>query len=158
MTRDGSTSTCCDSVQYKETQASWKSNLKTVPDPLRKEERFIWPVHWNIFSVSHSYSNQTGCIHWIVFRPVVLGCAGCAMAHPDFGRSVNPISTRGNRLCPPNYYWHTQIFRLSDGPEPCISDLFYIPSKAMCSGSSSSRLQQLCLMRQLGKITNFLSV
>ena len=37
-------------------------------------------------------------------RPVVSGCAGCAMAHPDFGRSVNPISTRGDRLCPPNYY------------------------------------------------------
>ena len=38
------------------------------------------------------------------------------MAHPDFGRSVNPISTRGNKLCPPNYYWHTRIFRHSDGP------------------------------------------
>ena len=25
---------------------------------------------------------------------------------PDFGRSVNPISTRGDKLCPPNYYWH----------------------------------------------------
>ena len=50
-------------------------------------------------------------------RPVVPGCAGCAMAHPDFGRSVNAISTRGYRLCPPNYYWHTQIFRPSDGPE-----------------------------------------
>ena len=24
-----------------------------------------------------------------------------AMAHPNFGRSVNPISTRGERLCPP---------------------------------------------------------
>ena len=24
---------------------------------------------------------------------------------------VNPISTRGDRLCPPNYYWHTRIFR-----------------------------------------------
>ena len=38
------------------------------------------------------------------------------MAHPDFDRSVNPISTRGGRLCPPNYYWHTQIFRPPDGP------------------------------------------
>jgi hypothetical protein len=37
------------------------------------------------------------------------------MAQPDFDRSVNPISTRGDRLCPPNYYWH--IFRPSDGPE-----------------------------------------
>ena len=37
---------------------------------------------------------------------------------PDFGRSVNPmpISTRGDRLCPPNYYWHPRIFRPSDGP------------------------------------------
>ena len=50
-------------------------------------------------------------------RPVVPGFAGCAMAHPDFDRSVNPISTRGDRLCPPNYYWHTQIFRPSDGPD-----------------------------------------
>ena len=49
-------------------------------------------------------------------RPVVPGCAGCAIAHPDFGRSVNPISTRGDRLCPPNYYWHILIFRPSDGP------------------------------------------
>ena len=51
-----------------------------------------------------------------LIRPVVPGCAGCAMAHPEFGRSVNPISTRRNRLCLPNYYWHTQIFRPSDGP------------------------------------------
>ena len=50
-------------------------------------------------------------------RPVVPGCARCAMAHPDFGRSVNPTSTRGDRLCQPNYYWHTRIFRPSDGPE-----------------------------------------
>ena len=50
-------------------------------------------------------------------RPVVPGCAGCAMVHPYFGRSVNPISTRGDRLCPHNYYWHTRIFRPSDGPD-----------------------------------------
>ena len=31
--------------------------------------------------------------------------------------SVNPISTRGDRLCPPNYYWHPRIFRPSDGHE-----------------------------------------
>ena len=45
---------------------------------------------------------------------------GGAIAHPDFVRSVNPISTREEWLCPPNYYWHTQIFRPSDGP--AISD------------------------------------
>ena len=49
-------------------------------------------------------------------RPVVPGCAGCAMAHPDFGRSVSPISTKGDRLCPPNYNWHSRIFRPSKGP------------------------------------------
>ena len=45
-----------------------------------------------------------------VYRAVVPEYAGCAMAHPDFGRSVNLISTRGDKLCPPNYYWHTRIF------------------------------------------------
>ena len=35
-------------------------------------------------------------------RPVVPGGAGGAMAPPDFGRLVNPISTKGGRLCPPN--------------------------------------------------------
>ena len=33
-------------------------------------------------------------------------------ARADFGRLVNPISTRSGRLCPPYYYWHPQI--LSD--------------------------------------------
>ena len=32
------------------------------------------------------------------YRPVVPGGAGSAMAPPDFGRSVNPISTKGGRL------------------------------------------------------------
>jgi hypothetical protein len=35
-------------------------------------------------------------------RPVVPGGAGGAMAPPIFGRSVNPISTKGGRLCLPN--------------------------------------------------------
>ena len=52
-----------------------------------------------------------------------LSSHGCTMAHTDFGRSVNPISTRGNKLCPPNYYWHTRIFRPSDGP---VSSAFLV--------------------------------
>ena len=35
------------------------------------------------------------------------------MAPPDFGRSVNPISTKGGRLCPPNI---TGTPRFSDLP------------------------------------------
>ena len=37
-----------------------------------------------------------------VLRGVFPMGAGGAMAPPDFGRSVNPISTTGGRLCPPN--------------------------------------------------------
>ena len=62
-----------------------------------------------------AFDEKLGLISY-TYRAVVPGCAGCAMAHPDFGRSVNPISTRGDRLCQPNYYWHTQIFRPYDGP------------------------------------------
>ena len=50
----------------------------------------------------------------------------CRVCHgtPNFGRSVNPISIRGERLCPPNYYWHTRIFRLSDSPaQPLLRHL-----------------------------------
>ena len=50
------------------------------------------------------------------YRGVVSGGAGGARESPNFGRSVNPISTRGDRLCPPDYYWNPQIFRSSDGP------------------------------------------
>ena len=49
-------------------------------------------------------------------RPVVPGGARGAMAPPDFGRPVNPISTRRERLYPSYYYWHPQIFRPSYGP------------------------------------------
>ena len=71
------------------------------------------------------------CQLGLVNRPVISGCAGCAMAHPDFGRSVNPISTRGgDRLCPPNYYWHTRIFRPSDdGP---VESVFFFCRSHLC--------------------------
>ena len=43
----------------------------------------------------------------------------CFPPSPDFDRSVNPLSTRGGRLCPPNYYSPLQIFKPSaiSGPE-----------------------------------------
>jgi hypothetical protein len=70
---------------------------------------------WN-FSKKEFDKSTSAVIQGLHGRPVVPVCAGCAMAHPDFGRSVNPIPTRGDRFCPPNYYWHTRIFRPSDGP------------------------------------------
>ena len=39
----------------------------------------------------------------VYYRPVFPGGAEGAMASPDFGISVNPISTKGGRLCPPNH-------------------------------------------------------
>ena len=38
-----------------------------------------------------------------------------AVAPPVFSRTVNPISTRGSRLCPPQYYEPPRIFRPCDG-------------------------------------------
>ena len=46
------------------------------------------------------FSMQNICLR----RGVMPGSAGGLMAPPNFGRSVNPISTREDRLCPPNYY------------------------------------------------------
>ena len=43
-------------------------------------------------------------------RPVASG------GPPDFGRSVNPISTRGGHIIPTQYYVPPQIFRPCDGP------------------------------------------
>ena len=60
-------------------------------------------------------------------RPWV--CGVCHGTPPDFGRSVNPISTWGDRLCPPNYYWHTRNFKPSDGPANQRSSQFWARRK-----------------------------
>ena len=57
-------------------------------------------------------------VPWHTHRPVASGGAVGALAPPVFGQSVNPISTRGGKLCPPQYYQPPRIFRPCDGPEP----------------------------------------
>ena len=64
--------------------------------------------------IQEKLRRQQACLGWFKFvpweetgflnhpRPVVPGGAGGAMASPYFGRSLNPISTRGGSLCPPN--------------------------------------------------------
>merc|ERR1739844_555359 len=42
------------------------------------------------------------CFYHTCLKPGNPWSAGDAWAPPDFGRSVNPISTRGSRLCPTN--------------------------------------------------------
>ena len=51
------------------------------------------------------------------YRPVASGGAGGARALPLFGRSVNPISSRGGTFSPPSITCPPQIFRPCDGPE-----------------------------------------
>ena len=58
-------------------------------------------------------------------RPVVPGGAGGAMAPPHFGRSVNPFSTKGGRLCPPNYTQYGPITNV--GIFPLLGVLYLCP-------------------------------
>ena len=74
---------------------------------------------------------------------------------PDFGRSINPTSTRRGRLSPPFYYWHFRIFRPSYGPED-----YYIAVLALAEVSTNSvftifKFQTDCvLMEKLNKYAN----
>ena len=63
-----------------------------------------------------------GAIIHYYCRPVVPGGAGGAMAPPIFGRSVNPISTKGGRLCPPN---NTGTPGFSDLPT-ALQGMYYV--------------------------------
>ena len=53
-----------------------------------------------VFFVNGEFENMFPCFLNInsdhICRPVVPGV-------PDFGRSVNPIPSKGDRLCPPNH-------------------------------------------------------
>ena len=55
----------------------------------------------------------------LIFRAVFSEGTGSALAPPEFGTSVNPIPTRGGRLCPPHYCWHPRIQKSND-----ISEFF----------------------------------
>ena len=77
------------------------------------------------------------------------GCRGC-QGPPDFGKSVNPISTRalqGDRLFPPIYYQDPQIFRPSDGTDhECSSSML----KAILKATHADFLRtQQCGLNQL---------
>ena len=51
-----------------------------------------------VLRIKYIMIRQQKCI-----RGVARGGAEGARAPPEFGRSVNPIQTRGGRLCPPHY-------------------------------------------------------
>ena len=68
-------------------------------------------------------------------------------ANPDFGRSVNPISTRWDRLCPPNYYWHPRIFRPSDCPVNPMTICTFLTRKDTISQKTSKFVPEKCICR-----------
>ena len=68
--------------------------LLTVKDPMLTEK----PGYSTFKNISVWGENNQ---RYVRSRPVVPGGAGDAMAPPDFGRSVIPISTRRGRSCPP---------------------------------------------------------
>ena len=58
----------------------------------------MYVLFMRAFEVKYVPNNELKSIlkeNFYFYRPVVPGCTGCAVAHPDFGRSVNPIPTRG---------------------------------------------------------------
>ena len=62
-------------------------------------------VGLHIYDIAHIVSPQKAqkSFQEAPSRAVVSGGAGGALASPEFGSSVNPIPTRGGRLCPPHY-------------------------------------------------------
>ena len=48
--------------------------------------------------------------------PSSLGVPGVPWHTQILADQLSLFSTRGDRLCPPNYYWHPRIFRPSYGP------------------------------------------
>ena len=108
-------------------------NLKYVIDTSYFDEHIF---AYGILEWPHTKSKEKLVNPWWRSRQLLLLLplrgvepGGAGGAHPDFSRSVNPISTRGNRLCPPNYYWHIRIFRPSDGPE---HNLTFILDSRVC--------------------------
>ena len=79
-------------------------------------------------------------------RGVVPGGAGGAIAPPDFGRSVNLISTKGGRLCPPN---NTDTHGFSELPTALNSALqccpiFYLSANDKKMVSNLATLISVC--------------
>ena len=72
-----------------------------------------------------------------IARPVARGGWG-GYSPPVFSRTVKPISTRGSRLCPPQYYEPPRIFRPCDGPV-----VEYVRRALMSSTYTAERLSDI---------------
>ena len=65
----------------------------------KKERHFSIPWKLKYWEIESEHAKQQNKKLPDKVRGVVLWGAGGAMAPPDFGRLVNPISTRRGRLC-----------------------------------------------------------
>ena len=70
-----------------------------------------------LYHIAHSHRRHTGYVEFILTSQACRpwGCRGCY-----FGRSVNPISNKGGRLCPPN---NTGTPGFSDLPTALLHNL-----------------------------------
>ena len=67
---------------------------------------------WRVFSL-HESCNECN----IYAGLSSLGVPGVPWHTQNLADQFTLFQPGGDRLCPPNYYWHTRIFRPSDGPE-----------------------------------------
>ena len=85
--------------KYQENKCSKYCLSKSMMNGNRKYSDLCWPG---------KRPSSFGRVLWLLLfssrglRPVVPGGSRGAMAPPEFGRWVNPFSTRGRRLCSPN--------------------------------------------------------
>ena len=70
------------------------------------------------FARSWGCSQTTLTSFWL-FLTTYSGVSSLGVPGVPWRRSVNPISTRGDRLCPPNYYWHTWRLDFQTFRRPC---------------------------------------
>ena len=99
----------------------------------------------NLHSISWA-CKHLGRVTWWYIRDAARGRAEGAAAPPDFGRSVNPISTRGGWLCPPQYYLPPRIFDPCCIPEDWVNELVNLIERLGLS-SSVRRIMHAFVLR-----------
>ena len=108
--------TCDDSLETKKLVKSllgnakwvWPSDLSTkVVEYIGKwicyniSDLFLILLQVRCFQLSYCLDLKCGILDtYLYFRPVVPGCAGCAMAHPEFWHISWPYFNQGGQIMP----------------------------------------------------------
>ena len=67
------------------------------------EKKFNMGIFSKNLAIAYALVKSSLALMELAYRAVVIGGARGALAPPEFWSSVNPIPTRGDRLCPPHY-------------------------------------------------------